>query len=136
MFCKDVSIRVLGGKSGKASVALWPMMFGEASMTHGLGLPTVNQRTNGRIYWGRLSGCEWMFDGLCSVLCMGVYACLCVWACGMLSSMDLNFRILLKDSPESIFIRGFNKITFDKDLSINLSLLIISQISNGIPLPV
>ena len=47
---RDVSISVLGGKGGKASVALWPMMLGEASMTHGQGLQTVNQGTNGRIY--------------------------------------------------------------------------------------
>ena len=77
-----------------------------------------------------------MFNWLCSGLCVCVCERVCVWVCGMLSSIDLNFRILLKDSPESRFIPGFNKITFDKDLSINLSLLIFSQISNGIPLPV
>ena len=46
---RDVSICVLGGKGRKASVALWPMILGDASMTHGQGLPTGYQRNKGRI---------------------------------------------------------------------------------------
>ena len=35
--------RFVVGNGGKASVALWPMMLGGASITHGQGPPPVNQ---------------------------------------------------------------------------------------------
>ena len=85
---------------------------------------------------GCLTGCVVVCVCVCVCVCMGVYACLCVWACGLLSSMDLNFRILLKDSPGSRFIPGFNKITFDIALSNNLPLLNISRVRKDILLPV